>query len=236
MRYLFIILTLLIIFFFVQFSINKNKDQGTKSVTTKEELLNMTPEEGIELLKLGNQKFVSNHTYENNHIDLVQDSQHSQHPFAIVVTCIDSRLPPEIVFSQSIGNIFVTRVAAGVLSDDVIAGIEYATQVVGTKVILVLGHESCGAVKAASKDVKLGSITQLLEKIKPAVLQVKQEDPSIKHDSQEYVDLIAKHNAHNIADEIPERSPLIKKSLEEGKIKIVSGMYHTDSGEVEFLD
>jgi carbonic anhydrase len=203
---------------------------------SKEQLQAKTPDEALARLKAGNERFVKGNLKQLDLMQMVKDSKRAQHPGAVVLSCIDSRVPVEIVFDQGVGNVFVARTAGNVLSDDTIAGLEFATKVVGSKLIVVMGHEDCGAVAAACKGVKLGHITELLAKIQPAVDTVKKEDPKGSCKSEEFVDKITGTNAQSVAKQVLAQSPIIAKLVADGQIKIVSAMYHTDTGKVEFYE
>ena len=209
---------------------------GNDYLISKSQLKAKTPDEALNRLKAGNKRFVSGNLKQLNLMEMVKQSERGQHPGAIVLSCIDSRVPVEIVFDQGVGNVFVARTAGNVLSEDTIAGLEYATGVVGSKLIVVLGHEDCGAVGSACKGVKLAHITQLLDKIQPAVKEMKAKDPKGSCKNEDFVDDITSVNAQNVAKEVVARSELIKKLVDEGKIKVVSAIYHTDTGEVEFFE
>lgn len=209
---------------------------GESYLISKQRLADKTPDAALERLKKGNARFASGNMKPLNLLEMVKKSERGQHPGAIVLSCIDSRVPVEIVFDQGVGNVFVARTAGNVLSDDTIAGLEYATKVVGSKLIVVMGHEDCGAVGAACKGVKLGHITALLDKIQPAVNTMKEKEPNESCKNETFIDNISQTNAGNVAKEIMAKSPIIKKLVEENKVKIVSAMYHTDTGVVDFYE
>lgn len=223
-------------------SIQKNSDISLatekslhQSPTSKEQLESKTPAEALARLKAGNLRFVQENLKKADFSRLVDKTAESQHPSAIVLSCIDSRVPPEIVFDQAIGNIFVSRVAGEVISPDIIAGMEYATAVTGSKLIVVLGHGNCGAVKAACQQVKMGNITELLNKIQPAVSQTQQQLPQRSCTELEYINQIAINNVKNIVTEIPKQSHIIKDLIDKGQVEIIGAMYDIDSGEVTFF-
>ncbi len=194
-----------------------------------------TPQEVLLRLKAGNERFMQGDVKEADFSKIIRASKNAQFPAAIVLTCIDSRVPPEIAFDQAIGNIFVSRVAGGVLNEDVIAGMEYSTYVAGAKLIVVMGHEDCGAVEAACKDVKLGHITQLLAKIAPAIVKSRLEMPNADCAEKQYIDLITKNNVLDVMKAIPRQSDIIRQDIADGKVMIVGAVYHVKNGDVEFL-
>ena len=195
----------------------------------------LTPDDAIHRLIIGNKRFAYDKRHHINFLKQAQRTVKSQHPIAIVLSCIDSRVPPEIIFDQNIGNIYVTRVAASVINKDVLAGMEYATKVTGAKLIVVLGHQFCGAIHGACDNVKLGNLTQLLDKIQPAIQQTEKTlGKKDCHDSQ-FINLAAENNIKNVISEIPKESPVIQQLLNEHKVKIVGGMYNLSTGKVTFL-
>lgn len=207
-------------------------------LVTAEKQAELTPDQVIERLKAGNERFVKGKRFESDLIKKAQiTAKEGQHPAAIVISCIDSRVPPEIVFDQNIGNMFVSRVAANVIDDDQLGGAEFATKVAGAKVLLVMGHDACGAVHGACANVKMGNLTQLLDKVQPAVDEVaKKHDGTRDCDDEDFVDEVAAQNVRNVVQEIPKRSPVLAKLQKEGKLKIIGAMYELKSGKVTFLD
>jgi carbonic anhydrase len=200
-------------------------------VPTKESLASMKPADALEKLKQGNGRFVSGAAAPRDLKAQVKATAPGQYPYAAVLSCMDSRVPPEIVFDQGIGDLFVLRVAGNVVDTDDLGSLEYATKVVGSKLILVMGHTSCGAVKGAIDDVKLGNLTFLLEKIRPVV---KASGPGDAHDAA-YVDKVAEANVRQTIREIREKSPTIRELADSGKIGIAGAMYDLSIGKVTFL-
>ena len=197
----------------------------------------MTPEQALERLMKGNERFVRRHRgAQQNYIKKARLTAGGQHPAAIVLSCIDARVPPEIVFDQGVGNIFVTRVAANVLNKDVLGGMEYATAAVGAKLIVVMGHDSCGAVTGACKGLKLGNLTSLFRKIRPAVKEAGREMKTHDCTDSAFIDRIAEKNVANVARAIPKKSPVIGKLVEDGRVKIVGAMYDLATGKVSIVD
>lgn len=195
----------------------------------------MTPDDVLQRLIRGNKRFVTQHQINVDLLKKARLTTTGQHPVAIILSCIDSRVPPEIVFDQNIGNVFVTRVAANVIDHDVLAGLEYATKVTGAKLIVVLGHDSCGAIKGACDNVKLGNLTQLLNKIQPAIQQAKSITGKQDCNDTTFINLAAKENVINVVKLIPQKSPVIRQLVQEGRIKIVGAMYHLNTGKITFL-
>jgi carbonic anhydrase len=196
---------------------------------TKEFQKKLTVETALEVLKEGNKRFVKNHKTQRNHLDLVEETSLGQYPFAVILSCIDSRVPAELVFDQGIGNIFSVRVAGNIVNEDILGSIEYGCAVVGSKIIVVLGHTKCGAVTAACQNIVLGNITGLLNKIKPAIKEVKSS--KIKFDIED----VAIQNVHQSIKEIKDKSDILSELEEEGKVKIIGAIYNVENGEVTFI-
>ena len=190
----------------------------------------MTPAAAIERLKAGNARFVSNTMKPRDWSAKVRETASGQYPFAIVLGCMDSRGPVEIVFDQGIGDLFVMRVAGNVVNNDELGSLEYALHV-GTKLIVVLGHTSCGAVKGSLDGVELGNLTGLLAQIHPAV-----KEAGCTAKEAGCVDKVAEKNVINSMKEIRARSPYVAKALDEGKVGLVGAMYDLATGKVTFLE
>lgn len=196
---------------------------------------NLTPEKALDILVEGNRRFVNNLRVNRNLLQQVNETSSGQYPFAIVLSCIDSRTGAELIFDQGLGDIFSVRVAGNVVNEDVLGSMEFACQVAGSKLIVVLGHTRCGAVKGACDHVHLGHLTGLLNKIGPAVHQVAQAGGAdLPH--AEFVERVALENTRQQMRAILERSPILEHLFREGKIGIVGGMYSVESGEVAFFE
>jgi carbonic anhydrase len=205
-----------------------------EDVLTKAEQDALSPDMVIQSFKDGNERFMRNDLTARDHSAQVRQSVQAQFPKAIVLSCVDSRVPVEDVFDRGIGDVFVARVAGNFVNEDILGSMEFACKVSGAKLILVLGHEHCGAVKAAVDDVKLGNITQMLAKIRPAVESVAYEgDRTSKN--QEFVHLASESNVRNAIEKIRNDSPILKEMEEKGEIKIVGAIYDMDDGSVDFL-
>ena len=199
------------------------------STITKEMQEGISPDQAIEMLKEGNQRFLNKNQISRDLNSQVKETSGGQNPYAVVLSCIDSRVPVELAFDQGIGDIFSARVAGNVVNEDVLGSIEYACGVAGSKAILVLGHTKCGAVTAACQGVELGNITALLSKVKPAIADVENRIGSIE------VEEVTKANVHQSIKEIRAKSALLNDLEAEGKIKIVGAIYHVENGNVTFL-
>ena len=199
------------------------------STLTKEIQDSISPNRAVEMLKEGNQRFLDKNELDRDlHLQVSQTSS-GQFPYAVVLSCIDSRVPVELVLDQGVGDIFSARVAGNIINEDILGSIEYACGVAGSKAILVLGHTKCGAVTAACKDVELGNITALLSKVKPAIANIKQRDGEVE------VEEVTKANVHQSIKEIREKSSILADLETEGKIKIVGAVYHVEDGRISYL-
>jgi carbonic anhydrase len=209
---------------------------STVSAPTKESQAAMTPQSALAELKASNARFVAGHPLQRNLLADVQATASGQYPFAVVLSCVDSRQPIEIVFDQGIGDIFSARVAGNVLNDDILGSMEFACKVSGAKLIAVIGHSNCGAIKGAVDDVELGNLTGLLAKIKPAMDAVPTGVQPRTSKNAEFVDAVAEANVRLVMKEIRERSPILREMLDEGRIALVGGMYDLTTGKVRFFD
>jgi carbonic anhydrase len=208
----------------------------TNKVLTKEEQDKLTPDKVLEILKTGNEEFANDDLTVRNNSERVRDAAMGQYPKAVVLSCLDSRVPVEDVFHRGIGDIFVVRVAGNIVNEDILGSLEYACKVSGSKLIVVLGHEYCGAIKSAIDDVKLGNITPLLSKVRPAVEHAKghfEGDHSSKNSA--FVEAVCHDNIELTIKEIRAKSPILKEMEDKGEIKIVGGIYDMETGKVEFL-
>lgn len=206
-----------------------------EEVLTQEQQNALSPDDVIQSFKEGNERFMNNDLTKRNPSQQVRNSTLAQFPKAIVLSCVDSRVPVEDVLDRGIGDIFVARVAGNFVNVDMLGSMEYACKVAGSKLVLVMGHEHCGAVKAAVDNVKLGNITPMLEKIRPAVDMVEYKgDRTSKN--PEFVEMACASNVRNTIKEIREKSPILKEMEDNGEIKIVGAIYDLDTGKVEFMD
>lgn len=205
---------------------------------TREEQERLTPDEVIGILKQGNKEFIEDRLTIRNNTQRVRQSAKGQYPKAVVVSCLDSRVPVEDVFHRGIGDIFVARVAGNIINEDILGSLEYACKVSGSKVVLILGHEYCGAISSAIKDVKIGNITSLLSKIKPAIQLVSEDfqKGEKKADNPFYVEAICYENVRVAMNEVRENSPILREMEDNGEIKIIGGVYDMDSGAVDFIE
>lgn len=194
---------------------------------------NVSPAQALAYLEEGNARFVANKLAGRDWPELVRKTASGQYPFAIVLGCIDSRVPVEVVFDQGIGDLFVARVAGNVLNDDMLGSMEFACQVVGASLIVVLGHTRCGAVRGAIEKVELGHLSGLLAKIEPAVKQAKEKNPDGTAD--ELMDEVTRLNVDHVAEDILQKSSLLNQLVRNGKVGLVKAVYDVDSGRVTFI-
>jgi carbonic anhydrase len=201
----------------------------------KETQAHLTPRKAFEILSEGNKRFVSNLRFNRNLLQQVNETSEGQFPFAIVLSCIDSRTSAELIFDQGLGDIFSARIAGNVLNEDILGSMEFACQVAGSKLIVVLGHSKCGAIKGACSHVKMGHLTGLLNKVGPALHEVElREGRNLSPDVM--VETVALENVRYQLRSILERSPILEHMYQEGRIGLVGAMYSVDSGEVTFLE
>ena len=205
---------------------------------TKETQAALTPEEALLLLKEGNARFQNNSKANRNLLEQVKDTSSGQYPFATILSCIDSRVSSELIFDQGIGDVFSARVAGNFVNEDILGSMEFACKLAGTKIVLVLGHTSCGAVKGACDDAKLGNLTALISKIKPAVEAVEEPiDKSLRNSSNiDFVNTVAEKNVHMTIANIRTQSPVLKEMEDEEVIKIIGAMYDIKDGSVSFYE
>ncbi len=205
-----------------------------KDIINKEKQDSLTPEKVLNDLMAGNERFTGKNMHQRDYSSQIDQTSGGQWPQAVVLSCIDSRVPVEIVFDQGVGDIFVARVAGNFENTDILGSMEYSCKVAGSKLVFVLGHEACGAVKAACDDVELGNITHLLGNIKPAVKATETDgERSSKNDS--FVADVVENNVKLTMKRIREKSPILKEMEEKGEIKIVGGVYSISTGKVSLV-
>lgn len=203
---------------------------------TKETQDSLTPEMALQILKEGNARFMQNLKANRNLLQQVNETSQGQFPFATILSCIDSRTSAELVFDQGLGDIFSIRIAGNILNEDILGSMEFATKVVGTKILVVLGHTKCGAIVGACNHVEMGNLTTLLKKIQPAIAHETQTKENRTGSNREFVDHVTEINVHLTIDRIRKESPIIAELEREGKIKIVGGMYSVETGQVDFIE
>ena len=197
---------------------------------SKEYLQTLTPYQGYELLREGNKRFINNLNRDHDHLGLINQTREGQYPFAVILSCMDSRTSVELVFDQGLGDLFSIRVAGNIVNNDILASIEYAIKYIGSKVLMVLGHTECGAIKSAKQGVTDGHITDLLKRIEPSITKAMLDDKEYQ-----FNDKVAYANVENSLQEILTRSTIVKDMFEKGQIGIVGGVYNIENGQVDFF-
>lgn len=202
----------------------------------KELQAQITPRQALEILQKGNHRFVNNLKAHRNLLEQVNETSDGQWPFAIILSCIDSRTSAELIFDQGLGDVFSVRIAGNIVNTDILGSMEFACKVAGSKLIVVLGHSKCGAVKGACDHVEMGNLTELLSKIQPAVYQEKttQNDRSSKN--ADFVENVAEINVVRSVKNIIERSYILEQMVERGEIGVVGAMHNIETGEVSFYE
>jgi len=206
-----------------------------ETVLTEEEQAALSPKEVIEILKAGNERFVRSDLTARDHSVQIRESVDAQFPKAIILSCVDSRVPVEDVFDKGIGDIFVARVAGNFVNDDILGSMEFATKVAGAKLILVMGHENCGAIHAAIDRAELGHITGMLKNIQPAVERSTISEGPRTSKNRLFVHEVCENNVQIAVERISTKSELLKTMLEKGEIDIKGAVYDMDTGVVNFL-
>lgn len=198
----------------------------------------MTPEKSLQYLKEGNKRFQNNLKANRNLLEQVNDTSDGQFPFATVLSCIDSRVSAELVFDQGLGDIFSIRIAGNFVNEDILGSMEFASKLAGTKLIVVLGHTSCGAIKGACDHARLGNLTALINKLEPAVAEVREpKDEALRTSKNlEFVDAVAEKNVFLTMENIRQRSVVLHEMELNHEIKIVGGMYDISTGAVTFYE
>ncbi len=203
---------------------------------TKELQQTITPQQALDILKEGNQRFLRNLKVNRNLLEQVNETRDGQWPFAIILSCIDSRTSAELIFDQGLGDIFSVRIAGNVINDDILGSMEFACKVAGSKLILVLGHTNCGAIKGACDRAEIGHLSTLLSKIHPAIDQERTTQDNRTSKNPGFVQNVADINVKRSVREILQRSPILRQMVDDGEIGICGGMYDVASGKVNFYD
>lgn len=201
---------------------------------TKEMQDKISPRQALELLKQGNQRFISNLKINRNLLQQANETSDGQHPFAVILSCIDSRTSAELIFDQGLGDIFSVRIAGNIINDDILGSMEFGCKLAGSKIIVVLGHTACGAIKGACDHAELGHLTGLLQKIGPAIDAEKTITIDRNSSNLEFVKKVTQINVENTVEQILERSPILKEMVNKGEIGIVGGIHNIQTGEVIF--
>jgi carbonic anhydrase len=203
---------------------------------TKEIQASITPTMALELLKEGNKRFINNLKVNRNLLQQANETSDGQHPFAVILSCIDSRTSVELIFDQGLGDVFSIRIAGNIINEDILGSMEFGCKIAGAKIIVVLGHSKCGAIKGACDHVQMGNLTTLLSKIQPAVYEEKTVLENRNSDNDEFVEKVAAINVKRTVLAIMERSPILKEMIETGEIGIVGGNHDITTGKVTFYE
>ena len=201
---------------------------------TKEMQAEVTPQMALDILKEGNMRFVNNLRVNRNLIEQANETSDGQHPFAVILSCIDSRTSAELIFDQGLGDVFSIRIAGNIINEDILGSMEFGCKVAGSKIIVVLGHSKCGAVKGACDHVELGHLTSLLTKLSPAVNSEQSITENRNSDNGEFVEKVAAINVKQAVESIKKRSSILNELLENGQIGIVGGYHDITTGQVIF--
>ena len=201
---------------------------------TKEMQAAITPSMALNLLNEGNKRFVNNLKINRNLLQQANETSDGQNPFAIILSCIDSRTSAELIFDQGLGDIFSVRIAGNIINEDILGSMEFACKVAGSKIIVVLGHTKCGAVKGACDHIEMGNLTALLSKIRPAVDDETLTKENRNSNNPVFVENVATINVKRTVKSIMQRSPILKEMIESGQIGIVGGTHDISTGEVTF--
>lgn len=205
------------------------------AVFTRNRQAEISPDDSIALLREGNERFHEGRSVNCDLMKQLRETAQHQHPHAAIVGCIDSRVPPEIVFDQRLGDVFCARVAGNIVNVDILGSLEYATEVAGAKAIVILGHNACGAVKSAVDGVKLGNITPLLANLDPALATIKPSDGPRDSHNHGLVQKVAEENARLTAASLVRRSPILEGLVKSGRLKVVAAMHDITTGQVSWL-
>lgn len=205
---------------------------------TSETQLSITPSKALEFLKEGNARFVNNLKISRNLLQQANETRDGQWPFAVILSCIDSRTSAELIFDQGLGDIFSIRIAGNVVNTDIIGSLEFACKIAGSKLIVVLGHTSCGAIKGACDHVEMGNLTELLSKIQPSVYEETQTVDAGNRNSRNasFVENVTNLNIKRSVRSIVNRSYILEQMIEKGEIAIIGAKHHLDTGMVDFFD
>ncbi len=196
----------------------------------------LTPRTALEILIEGNERFVNNLKTNRNLLEQVNATRDGQWPFATILSCIDSRTSAELIFDQGLGDVFSVRIAGNIVNTDILGSMEFACKIAGSKLIVVLGHTKCGAVKGACDHVEMGNLTELLAKLQPAVYQEKETDGDRTSNNSVFVENVSTINVKRNVKNIIERSFILEQMVENGEIGVVGAMYNIETGRVDFYD
>lgn len=203
---------------------------------SKETQGSLTPTSALDILKAGNERFVNNLKANRNLLQQVNETSGGQFPFATILSCIDSRTSAELIFDQGLGDVFSIRIAGNILNEDILGSMEYATKIVGTRVLVILGHTNCGAITGACNHIEMGNLTTLLNKIKPAIVNETATKENRDGSNANFVKNVTEINVHLTIERVRKESPIIAELEQKEQIKIVGALYDVETGKVQFYE
>jgi len=196
----------------------------------------ITPQQALEILQDGNKRFIQNLKVNRNLLEQINSTRDGQWPFAVILSCIDSRTSAELIFDQGLGDVFSVRIAGNIINEDILGSMEFACKIAGSKFIMVLGHSKCGAIKGACDHVEMGNLSTLLAKIEPSVTAETTTTENRSSSNPNFVENVARINVKRNVKEILDRSEILRDMVEQGKIGIGGAMYDVETGTVAFYD
>ncbi len=203
---------------------------------TRETQATMTPQKALQYLREGNERFVSNLRAHRNLLEQVNETRDGQFPFATILSCIDSRTSAELIFDQGLGDVFSIRIAGNVINEDILGSMEFSCKAAGSRIVLVLGHSQCGAIKGACDGVQLGNLSTLLNKIQPSVYRERTVKENRNSKNEEFVDKVAHLQVRRSVEQVVENSVILREMVERGEVILIGAHYSIETGVVEFLD
>ena len=217
--------------------LSRSQQQPQPNVTqTKESQAAMTPKQALDLLKAGNQRFVEGRLLNRDLREQAKVTSQGQFPYAVILSCQDSRTSSEILFDLNKGDAFSIRIAGNIINEDILGGMEFGVKLAGAKLIAVIGHDECGAIKGAVDNAQLGNLTTLLSKIRPAIEAIPASVQPRNSKNKTYVEMVAKENVLLAMHQIRERSPVLREMIDSGQIRVVGGMFDLETGKVTFYE
>jgi carbonic anhydrase len=203
---------------------------------TKDTQSTTSPEEALQFLREGNYRFVNNLKTNRNLLQQVNETRDGQFPIAAILTCIDSRTSAELIFDQGLGDIFSIRIAGNIINDDILGSMEFACKIAGSKLVVVLGHTKCGAIKGACDHLQMGNLSTLLNKIQPSVYYERTVTGNRTSENEEFVGKVARIQVKRSVETIIQQSLILREMVEKGEIGLIGALYDVETGLVEFLD
>ena len=215
---------------------SQQKPQPKTVIQTRESQAALTPKQALGLLKAGNERFVEGRLLNRDFREQARVTSQGQFPYAVILSCQDSRTSSEILFDLNTGDAFSIRIAGNIINEDVLGGMEFGVKLAGAKLIAVIGHNECGAIKGAVDNAQLGNLTTLLSKIRPAIEAIPQDVQPRNSKNKTFVEMVAKENVLLAMRQIRERSPVLREMIDSGQIRVVGGMFDLATGKVTFYE